>query len=192
MVDSEWNYVTLCASINFIRDWKSAGGESNCPNRVLVFISFILRGPWILIVFTKSSISEDSSQAASVCSISSTFFQFRGQQNLKCFFRLQFKHDFPHAEHFPLRWELLQNLHFLTMSLLIIRWELGDKVYRVYQFCGGRGLSFLSSKSSTNTSRKGEIRFFQKSVTKGIVICTIDDLIFNEVVLKIFEFTLST
>ena len=51
--------------------------------------------------------------------------------------------------------------------------------------------SFLSSKSSTNTSRKGEIRFFQKSVTKGIVICTTDDLIFNEVVLKIFEFTLN-
>ena len=37
LVDFEWNYVTLCASINFIRNWKSVGGESNRPNRALVF-----------------------------------------------------------------------------------------------------------------------------------------------------------
>ena len=51
--------------------------------------------------------------------------------------------------------------------------------------------SFLSSMSSTNGSRKGEIKFSQKSLTKGIVICTTNDHIFNEGVSKIFEFTLS-
>ena len=36
LVDFDWNYVTLCASINFIRNWKSVGGKSNWPNRDLV------------------------------------------------------------------------------------------------------------------------------------------------------------
>ena len=51
--------------------------------------------------------------------------------------------------------------------------------------------SFLSSMSSTNGSRKGEIRFSQKSLMKGIFICTTKDHIFNEGVRKIFKFTLS-
>ena len=54
--------------------------------------------------------------SVSVCSISCTLFRFRGQQTLKWFFRLQFKHDFPYAGHFPLGWEPLQNLHFLIIS----------------------------------------------------------------------------
>ena len=80
------------------------------------FISFILRGSWMIIVSTKNSRSEDSSQSVSTCSTSCTFFQFRGQQTLKWFFRLQFKHDFPYAGHFPLGWEPLRNLHFLIIS----------------------------------------------------------------------------
>ena len=51
--------------------------------------------------------------------------------------------------------------------------------------------SYLSGMSSTNGSRKSEIRFCQKSLTKSIVICTTNDYIFNEGVSKIFEFTLS-
>ena len=55
----------------------------------------------------------------------------------------------------------------------------------------GMGSSFLSSMSSTNGSQKGEIRFSQKSLTKGIALGTTNDHIFNEGVSKIFEFTLS-
>ena len=49
--------------------------------------------------------------------------------------------------------------------------------------------SFLSSMSNTNDSQKGEIRFSQKYLTKGIIICTTKNHIFNEGVSKIFEFT---
>ena len=49
--------------------------------------------------------------------------------------------------------------------------------------------SFLSSMRSTNGSQKGEIRFSQKSLTKGIAICIANDHIFNEGISKIFEFT---
>ena len=48
--------------------------------------------------------------------------------------------------------------------------------------------SFLTSTSCTNRSWKGEIRFSLKSHTKGIIICTTNDHIFNEGVLKILEF----
>ena len=80
------------------------------------FISFVLRGSWIMIVSTKNSRSENSSQSVSICSTSCTFFRFWRQQNLKLFFRLQFKQHFPYAGHFPLRWEPLQNLYFLIIS----------------------------------------------------------------------------
>ena len=49
--------------------------------------------------------------------------------------------------------------------------------------------SFLSSMSNTNDSQKGEIRFSQQYLTKGIIICTTKNHIFNEGVSKIFEFT---
>ena len=64
------------------------------------FISFILREFWMLIVSIKNSRLEYFLQSLSSCSISCTFFQFWGQQTLKWFFLLQFKHNY--AGHFPL------------------------------------------------------------------------------------------
>ena len=48
---------------------------------------------------------------------------------------------------------------------------------------------FLTSMSSTNISRKGEIRFSQKFLTKSIVLFTTKDYIVNRRVPTIFEFT---
>ena len=51
--------------------------------------------------------------------------------------------------------------------------------------------SFLISMCSINGSRKGEIGFSWKSLTKCVVICTTNDHIINEGFPKIFEFTFS-
>ena len=69
----------------------------------------------MLIVSTKIQDRKTRLQSVSVCSISCTFFRFREQQTFKWFFRLQFKHIFAYAGHFPLGWEPLQNLHFLII-----------------------------------------------------------------------------
>ena len=73
-------------------------------------------------------------------------------------------------------------IYICLLSLLIFRWELGDDIYGYWlglKDLAGTFLSFFSNMSSTNSSWKGEIRFSQKSLTKGIVISTINDNIFN-------------
>ena len=104
---------------------------------------------WMIIVSTKNSRSEDSSQSVSICSTLCTLFRFRGRQTLKWFFRLQFKHEFPYAGYFPLGWEPLQNLHLLIISFdfplgnwwrclrsLLILWRVApDWNWRISQAC---------------------------------------------------------
>ena len=66
LVDFEWNYVSFCASISFIRNCDI---ESPLEVRVIdqrelsFFTSFTFRGSWMLIVSTKKSKLEDTSQS---------------------------------------------------------------------------------------------------------------------------------
>ena len=103
----------------------------------------------MITVFTTNSRSEDSLQSVLVCSISSTFFWFRGEQTLKWFSPLQCKHNLPYAGNYTLGRQPLQNLHFLIMSFdfslgaswwalrfLIIFWRsAADWVWRISQAC---------------------------------------------------------
>ena len=146
----------------------------------------------MIIVYTKNSRLEFSSQSLSVCPILCTFFPFWGQQTLKWFFLLQFKHNFPYARHFPLGWEPLQGLH-LMISFWFFIGSLVTWFAEIINFMSigswlgledlqGMFSNFLSSMSWTNSFQKGEIRFSHKSLMKGIVICAINNYIFNELV----------
>ena len=118
LVDFDWNYVTLCASINFIRNWKSVGGKSNWPNRDLVS-HFI----YIIRVFDDNCfyniLKIGRLLAASLGLLDFEylfFFWFRGEQTLKWFFPLQCKHNLPYAGNYALGRQPLQNFNFLIMS----------------------------------------------------------------------------
>ena len=102
----------------------------------------------MIIVYTKNSRLDFSSQSLSVCPILCTFFPFWGQQTLKWFFLLQFKHNFPYARHFPLGWEPLQGLHLMIsfdsslgawwhgLQKLLILWQLAvDWDWRIFRAC---------------------------------------------------------
>ena len=116
LVDSKWNYVILCASVNFIQHWKSVGGESNWPNSALVFsFIYIKRLLDANCLFKKFKIGRLLAVSLGLLDLVYLFW-FWGKQTLKWFFRLQFKHDFLYAGHFPMGWEPLRNLHFLIIS----------------------------------------------------------------------------
>ena len=113
LVDFEKNYVTLCTSINFIRNWKSVGGESTWLNRALIFyFNYVRRVLDANCLYKKFKIGR--LLAVSLGSLDFVYL-FLISGTTKWFFRLQFKQDLPYAGHFSLGLEPLQSLHLLII-----------------------------------------------------------------------------
>ena len=110
----ERNYITLCISINFIWNWKSVGGEGNWPNRAVFYFIYNKRILAANCLYKKLNIGR--LLAVNLGLLNFVYPLFPGQQTLKWFFWLQFKHSFPYVGYFLLVWEPLQNLYFLTIS----------------------------------------------------------------------------
>ena len=182
----------MCASINFIRNWKSVGGEGNWPNRALVFLFHLYKR--ILDANCPLQKIQDRKTPYSMSWFARfriSFFDFGDNSLWNGFFG----------------WDLITTFHMLgillwdgshwkiyisKLSLLIFGWELGDKVYGAYQVCGCWALLGISRACfQVFSAACPALMASQKSFTKGIVICTTSDRIFNEGVSKIFKFTLS-
>ena len=137
LIDFESNYVTLSASINFIQNWKSIGGENNWLNRDLVFISFILRGSWMIIVSTKIQDQKNPRSQFWFAQLPEPFFDFGDNKLWNGFLGCNLSATFHVLGIF-----LCDGSHckISESSPLIFLWELGDDVYRAYWFSGGRRL----------------------------------------------------
>ena len=157
----------MCASINFIRNWKSVGGEGNWPNRALVFLFHLYKR--ILDANCPLQKIQDRKTPYSMSWFARfriSFFDFGDNSLWNGFFG----------------WNLNTTFHMLGILL----WD-GS-----HQVCGCWALLGISRACfQVFSAACPALMASQKSFTKGIVICTTNDRIFNEGVSKIFKFTLS-